>query len=63
MVGAAAAWFVRLRPSLQRGAALVPPMLLAVGVTMGLRSGLVALPSLWAGALIALSLVARRPGR
>lgn len=63
MVGAAAAWFVRLRPSLQRGAALVPPMLLAIGVTMGLRSGLVALPSLWAGALIALSLAARRPGR
>jgi len=63
IASAVAAWFVRFRPTLQRGAALVPPMLVAVGATRALSDGLVALPTAWAGALIALSLAAWRPGR
>ncbi|MBY8829324.1 hypothetical protein [Hephaestia mangrovi] len=63
IAGAVAAWFVRFRPTLQRGAALVPPMLVAVGATRALSDGLVALPAAWAGALVALSLAAWRPGR
>ena len=62
--GVMIAWFLRLRPAFaRRPPAVVALILLAGGMVGFVQADLVGFHEIWAGLLIALSLVVRRPGR
>ena len=65
VVGAAMAWYIRLRPETKdgRGARIAILVLLAAGLAVFLERDMVAFHEIVAGPLIALSLALWRPGR